>query len=245
MVDLTKFTLSADPDDPVNSVVMTGDIGRLSTLFVSAHPFVDWATPLNAEAEHSKELLKNPNAGPPLTDSERNRQSWKMPTYVYRSLYEAVVMRGEKKFNPANARPPRSSDMESTVSSMSSMPAPPGGKATSSSGGFVFKKPRSLSAAQPAPAPAPAPALSTQFQHDTSAALKTISKDVATLKEKLQYSMQVMLDIRDALVTADENDDAEVRSSQGIDDLDADIVAPVEEGPSGHQHIKKRKASDD
>ena len=248
MVDLTKFSLSADPEDPVNNVVTTGDIGRMAGLFVPSQPFYEWATPVNAEAEHAKELMKNPNTGPPLTEQERNRQTWKIPTYIYRALYEAVVMRGDKKFNPANAPPPRSSDAESTVSSMSSMPAPPrsSGKVQPAP---AFKRPRPLLPQQQQVSqqeqPTESPAF-LQFQHDTSASLRTISKDVSTLKEKLQYTMQVLLDIRDAIASSAEADDGPDAKSDASND---DVVANqsvLQSAESNNIHsAKKRKLVDE
>ena len=194
-MDPSKFSLTTDPNDPQNSVLITGDITRLASVFVRSHPFVNYAEPVNAEAEHSMVLMVNPNAGPPLTESERTRQCWRLNATLYRSLYETVVMRGEKSFHPKlhNTAP---SANESVASSFSTIPAPP----------LALPKTRPRSSSSTAGSMAPPPPLNRversepQFGPEILQIVQSVSKDLNTLKEKMQHTMKVLLDVRDAII---------------------------------------------
>lgn len=228
-MDPSKFSLTTDPDDPQNSVIITGDIMRLAAVFVPSQPFTSHAEPLNAEAEHARELLLNPNAGPPLTESERASQSWRMDAGKYRSLYECVIMRGEKTFNPrtsvapAPARPASTSarsaprDNESTISGI---PAPLAAHRKAPLVRPAMAPPATRSAA------APAPRHNDDALHDVHALLKVVAKDVAALKDRMQYSMQILLDVRDSIgagpedeagETDEEEDEPEPKRAKGDD----------------------------
>ena len=207
MMDGSKFKTDPDPADPVNSVIITGDVSRIAGVFHPSQPFSKYATPANDEADRSLRLMNDPNSGAPLSTEERAAQKWTMSATTYRALYEAVVLRGEKTFNPrrpdggdrrhvVQRAPPSASGsyVSANESTMSNMPAPP------------FRKPVARPVVEKCPVPAAA-AVPDPMLVEVHQSMKTVTRDIVTIKEKIQYTMQVILEIRDKLGSDDEGAD--------------------------------------
>jgi hypothetical protein len=198
-MDFLRFKLQPDPDDPVNFLLLTGDVARLASVFHPSRPFWDCATPINAEAIHAHKLMTGESAGPPLTDGETAAQVWRLESQLYKALYEAIALRGDKIFHaPAKGSKPLarrttagSTTTGSNVSSMSAIPAPPpqssSAKSHRTSASSAFKVPPSV------------PSNMAQQLQSIQTELSRVARDIVKLNEKMTASTQIWLEMRDML----------------------------------------------